>query len=614
MPVRPDRPRPYDGPIDGPCPRRDPPDVGVLVAPDRPRAGRPLRVLAATFDGDPLRPTLAIRLRDADGTAVEAQVRADWGEPDAVILEAVPARAGRFVAEVARDGAVVACRTVRVRPRGRPVAPSRSMEDPWPIRRTWTPAEEALYAAFVRELFRGARDETIAHRALHERTSDPAHNLLWNSLGLGEDRRPEEGGLFLQPDCADTPYFLRAYFGWKRGLPMGFRHCSRGVGRPPACGPWMDLVAKIDRVDGDDPVARVGRLLSRTLAWGVHSGNGRVPHDTGRSDFYPVALSHQGVRPGTIYADPYGHIFVVVGWMPPSGGRPGVLFAVDGQPDGSLTRKPFWQGNFLWNPDPTLGESGFKAFRPIVRAGASFRPASNEAIAARPDTAYAGDRTAMDAETFYDTMDRLISPGVRDPFAVMRQLVEHLAASVRVRVRSVENGVAFVAAHPDRPIPMPEGAAIFETTGPWEAYSTPARDLRLLIAIDVVEGFPARVRRDPAAFDVPPERVDETVTALSRLRDELLADPAFAIGYVRSDGSKQRLTLAEIVARKERFEMAYHPLDCPEIRWGAAPDSEEAAPCRRRAPPEDRRRMEALRRYFRTRTRPPRGAHGPGGD
>jgi len=50
---------------------------------------------------------------------------------------------------------------------------------------------------------------------------------------------------------------------------------------------------------------------------------------------------------------------------------------------------------------------------------------------------------------------------------------------VRRRVVSVDNAEAYLARHPGI-VPMPEGYAIFETTGPWEDYSTPSRDMRLL--------------------------------------------------------------------------------------------------------------------------------------
>jgi hypothetical protein len=44
-----------------------------------------------------------------------------------------------------------------------------------------------------------------------------------------------------------------------------------------------------------------------------------------------------------------------------------VLLAVDAQPDGTVARKRFWRGNFLFAQDPTLGSPGFKRFRPIIR-------------------------------------------------------------------------------------------------------------------------------------------------------------------------------------------------------------------------------------------------------
>src|SRR6202012_4566449 len=50
---------------------------------------------------------------------------------------------------------------------------------------------------------------------------------------------------------------------------------------------------------------------------------------------------------------------------------------------------------------------------------------------------------------------------------------------------------------------MPNGPAIFATNGAWEDFATPARDFRLLIAIDVVRGFPDKVARQPQRFAMP---------------------------------------------------------------------------------------------------------------
>ena len=75
--------------------------------------------------------------------------------------------------------------------------------------------------------------------ALHVVLRDKSRNFLFNHLGLGED----EMGMVIRPDCADLPYFLRAYFAFKMGLPYGFSKCSRGGGgRGPHCVAWSNIL------------------------------------------------------------------------------------------------------------------------------------------------------------------------------------------------------------------------------------------------------------------------------------------------------------------------------------------------------------------------------------
>ena len=69
-------------------------------------------------------------------------------------------------------------------------------------------------------------------------------------------------------------------------------------------------------------------------------------------------------------------------------------------------------------------------------------------------------------------------------------------------MNSVENGRKYQAGG-GGDAAMPDGASIFETTGAWEDFATPSRDLRLLIAIDVVRGFPDRVARRPERYAMP---------------------------------------------------------------------------------------------------------------
>lgn len=661
-------PPPAPGPeAAGQCPGRADADVGVLINPRRVHHGRPAKVMFATLDGEA---ALAVRVEDRRGEAVPAQAVHRRGVPSSTLVTFTPdAELAPYVVTAGRDGEGLRCAKVHVA-KGTPKLepPPADTDEVWSLRRKWGPAEEALFSAWVRELFWAPTGEDLAFDQLTRVTSDPARNVLHNHLGWGEDAKSE--ALTLIPDCADTPYFLRAYFAWKRGLPFAFRQCSRGEDGPPSCydlqtnlqapdlkdewKAWREAQAipetvevpsgipgRAEMLDGPSDVSDpdedeagvepeqfdalmvLDRFFRRTVAWGVHSGNGRCAYDDSRSDFYPLALTRKSLRPGTTYADPYGHLFVLVELVDQRGKQPGILYAIDGQPDGSITRKRFWEGNFLWNPDPKLGGSGFKAFRPLDRVtepapeGESASPrlvaASNDAIASRKGYGDVDPKVGKLSPTeFYDRMDRLISPEPLDPFLAQDAAIEALAESARVRVTSVDNGVEYVEKHPDEPIEMPWGHDVFETTGAWENYSTPARDLRLLIAMDLVSGFDEKIARNPQAYGLTTgSDLERTRAALRAERTRMLASPEYAISYERSDGTEQTLTLADLFERIERFEMAYNPNDCIEVRWGAEPDTQEMTSCHVRSPKNQYIKMKAYRKWFAKRQRPGRGDPGP---
>src|SRR5262249_18943300 len=113
--------------------------------------------------------------------------------------------------------------------------------------------------------------------------------------------------------------------------------------------------------------AGFGEYIGRSVADAVHSGSARTLANDDKTDYYPVPLSQDALRPGTVYADPYGHLLVLVKRVAQTEDSAGLLFAVDGQPDGTVARKRFWRGNFLFAQNPALGSPGFKRFRPIVR-------------------------------------------------------------------------------------------------------------------------------------------------------------------------------------------------------------------------------------------------------
>ena len=120
----------------------------------------------------------------------------------------------------------------------------------------------------------------------------------------------------------------------------------------------------------------------------------------------------------------------------------------------------------------------------------TLRRMSNEEIAKNADYGdYSPEQASLQVEDFYDRMDDVMSPSPLDPVRALKEAVTALEEQVNARVNSVENGRKYLA-EGGKTVDMPDGASIFETTGAWEDFATPSRDLRLLIAIDVVRGFP----------------------------------------------------------------------------------------------------------------------------
>lgn len=556
-------------------------EVRIWTAPLSPQPGDPLEVLAVATDGA----LDAIRITDPGERPSPLRPVRYGGPPWSLHGGIFRPIGGRYRIEALRAGAVVACTEVHV---GGGSGDRGSGQ--------WDLATEALYAAWIERLFDGPPEQALDFPSLAPVLGDPTRNFLWGYLGAGEDRR-----LPAEPDCADLPYFLRAYFAWKLGLPIGYRGCSRG-GRssPPRCeGLTIDVNPSRSVLS-----TKEFQGLSRRLMDKVHSGSARTALADEATDYYPVALTRSALWPGTLYADPYGHVLILVKWVPQTPRREGMLLAVDAQPDNSVTRKRFWEGTFLFDQTPSAG-AGFKAYRPLVATRAGLRPLANEDLDGRSGLPpFSMEQARLAPEDFYARMERLINPRGLDPEAAYAATLEALMEQLETRVTSVENGEAYHRANPKTVIPMPHGPAIFETTGPWEDYSTPSRDMRLLIALDVLEGLPGRIRRYPELYVLGSEGAANAAARIAQLHGRQIQ--ARGITYTRSDGSPWRLNLAEIYARGPGLEVGYNPNDCVERRWGATPETPDHATCRRRAPADQRARMEEYRPWFHERRRPPR--------
>jgi hypothetical protein len=585
----------------------EPFDVRLWWSPRRPLADVRLRFIAVA-EREPISELVAV---DPAGRVMPLEAVERGGPPWSLVATIERPASGSWRVEARRGDHLVACRKVelgaanRSERQGAESAPSE-------MRGGWDRASEALYSVWIEHLFDAPPETSLGFPSLEPVLRDPARNLLHDYLGLGEDE-PGPKALRATPDCADLPYFLRAYFAWKLRLPFGFRACSRGSSSaPPRCGPPatnQELMRLRDSLDAF-------KVFSRRVVDVVQSGNARTALDDEATDFYPVALDRDALRPGTIYADPYGHTLMIVHWVPQTSERSGLLLAVDAQPDASVGRKRFWEGTFLFASRLASAGPGFKEFRPLVPVsetgsgteigGATrLRALSNREL--RVDSRfipYSDQQAMLSPDAFYARMAQLINPKGVDPARAYEDTLDALVEQLETRLGSVENGERYMRANPRATIPMPEGSRIFETTGLWEDYSTPSRDMRLLIAMTVLTDLPERVVRHPELFVLGPLRPQEGRAEVERLHTQQISERT--ITYTRSDGSPWRLTVAEILARRPAFEMAYNPNDCIELRWGAAEGTREYETCHRHAPSEQRLRMAQYRAWFREMRRPPR--------
>jgi hypothetical protein len=572
----------------------------LWIAPVAPAVGTPVKLLAVGSE----QASGELALVEPDGNRRALTVARHPGVPGSLSADLAAPRAGRYRFVWTEGDRTVACRAFEVA--AKPPKPATAVGSVvWTAQHAWDRRFENFYSAWIDLLFDAPPNGSVDFRPLHQALRDGARNFLGNYLGLREDDPKNKAALPATPDCADLPYFLRAYFAWKMGLPIGFRDCDRGTdSRPPKCS---NFVTNEQPPSGKDQLAAI-RSFMRLMTNHVQSGSARTALDDDETDYYPVALEKKALRPGTIYADPYGHVMVVVKWVAQTPEHGGLLLAVDGQPDTSIGRKRFWEGTFLFTNDTKSAGPGFKAFRPVAR-GADGKLASvpNAAIGGAADPAHApfsNEQGKLSADAFYARMGKLINPQGLDAEAAYRETLDALAEQMTVRVGSVDNGEKFQKEKGGTVIPMPDGAKIFETTGAWEDYATPSRDMRLLIAMNVLLGLPDRIVKHPDLYRLGGRKPEVVRDQIAKLHASLI--PTKGISYTRTDGTPWKLTVADMLARRTNLEIAFNPNDCIEVRWGAAEGTPEYSTCQRHAPADQKARMAEVRVWFHEAKRPPR--------
>src|SRR5450759_1737810 len=274
----------------------------LLVLPKKPRPGEPFRIMAT---GSNKIRKAKILVRGPSG--ILESVKSKTGEeiPYWRIDDFEGGSAGKYNVTLTVDKKEVSTLEFTISP-GQDIHQSGAV---WKTLRGWDSGMEEIYSAWVNVLFQGCGEES-SWTALNEVTQNQKQNFLYNYLSLGEDDPDGKNRLIMQPDCADNPFYLRAYFSWKLGLPFGYHLSDRGsLVHNPKTGQWITNETSSSKTL---PALAFNAFLRRVKD-GVHSGTARTALDDENSDYYPVSLERGALHPGIVFADPYRHTLILVG-------------------------------------------------------------------------------------------------------------------------------------------------------------------------------------------------------------------------------------------------------------------------------------------------------------
>ncbi|MBN2527620.1 MAG: hypothetical protein JXR76_14600 [Deltaproteobacteria bacterium] len=589
------------------CPDEVENDFSIFVLPQTPVPQKPVRLVALSQTAQTY---FSIQVFNNKNKRMKPDRDEKWGyipSASSVYFNGLAKGDYKVVLRAPKQQNIKACFDLHVPAAPNVPANNESLFDSptqaWRVTAEWNAAMEDLFSAFVARLFYVPRGASKGWRPMGRATQDPYRNILYGIKGLNEDNEAAEVPVVLRPDCADAPMQVRAYFAWKLGLPVLINECVRGSSTAgPGCyGQFSNETDNPKNIT--HPVARFNRFVKATVNWKTHAGVFRTLPDDDNSIAYPIELTPESIRPGVLFVDAGGHIIMVSQWEPQTEKEPGTLYGIDAHPDLTVSHKAFSKGTFIFNP--RVPTDGFKAFRPVVHNGNELRFATNAELQTQLNIPqYSKAQSAItDADVFYSKVQKALNPVPINPVDMLQAKIAILHEAVKERIVAVQLGVNYMRKTHWETMSMPKGPAIFETFGPWEIYSTPARDMRLFLAIDDTITFPFQVRKNTDLYELPEGMTPAQVTEeLNRILKETLSTKS--VRYIRSDGSSQEVTLEDIVARQTALEMGYNPNDCPEVRWGAEPLSVERETCNHRAPDAQIEQMFEYRRWFIDRRRP----------
>lgn len=465
-----------------------------------------------------------------------------------------------------------------------PLLASASASD-WRITKTsWSADDEQSYGNFVAGL--GA--------AVESRQCSRVDTCLSSSANPYHMSDPPN--MQFHADCAELPYLLRSYFAWKNGLPFSFvsalkirimngeepgkdiRYTHYGnivAGRTDIMPKKFIFITKYpDAVD----------YIDNKIPGSISSANFRMMGDDEsglESDFYPVKLSPQGIRLGTMIYDPNGHVATI--YKITSDGR---IFYIDSHPDNSMT-------SGMYNPkfvrsNPYQG-AGFKNFRPLTMTSSGIQAAPNNSLPDYSLEQYYGTNPDAGGDWtkgkfiangkvvgYYDYL-RVMMAGANfkeNPIDDMHAMLTDICTSIKDRVPSIAEAIQYGIQNQTHPERLPLN--IYGSDGDWEAYSTSSRDARLKVSyMDLLNQTKQLLTRAQAKD--PSISYNGSNLAADLLKVYMNDSRACQMSYVNSNGRSVNLNLEDV--RQRLFDISFDPYHCVELRWGAK-DPQELASCR----------------------------------
>lgn len=482
----------------------------------------------------------------------------------------------------------------------------------WNVKnKTWTKAFEKSYEDFIATLGK-------AKKAGHCQTTDECikskeANPRFYNLNPSNLRD-------VFSDCADLPYILRGYFAWMNDLPFSYpnalhpatwytqekekiweeirelekelynagffkkrkiksqisdlkKQLNDGKKKLPDLryNTLGNVVMAKRYIQNGDNVNEVLSSISGSISTASFRTNASK-FDTGKNfrDTYPVEISREAIKPGTVLYDPNGHIAVVYEIT-----NNGKIHLIDAHPDNSLTAITY--GEKFSRTDVKIG-GGFANWRPFSVENGSVETVTNNILPDYSLEQFQKSNTynfAQRSMTFYEYVRNKLSKGnlVYEPVNEFSEILNEICYDVKERDLAVNAALSAGMQNQSHPNELPEN--IYGTEGDWETYSSPSRDARLKasvregkdLVIKMIEGY--RNGASNIRYDGPDLLFDLEKTYEEKTK-------ACQINIKATNGQMISLNLDHIL--KNIFKLSFDPYHCIELRWGLT-DSESLQSC-----------------------------------